>query len=191
MSSIFHLETERLILRPFEERDIRPFSAYRSDPEVARYQGWEAPFSLDRASRFVHEMMARTPGEPGLWYQVALELKEGGGLIGDCAFQRLAEDRAQAEIGFTLSRPYHGHGYAFEAVGRLLDHLFADMRLHRVRANCDPANLASSTLLKRLGMRCEGLFVESLWWKGSWADEQWYAILDREWAARRAVPPAA
>ena len=38
-----NLETRRLILRPFQDTDIEPFAAYRSDPEVARYQSWETP----------------------------------------------------------------------------------------------------------------------------------------------------
>lgn len=185
MSTILHLETARLILRPFEQRDIQPFSAYRSDPYVAKYQGWQAPFSLEQATRFVDEMMTRTPGEPGQWYQFALELKKSGEMIGDCAFQRLAEDHAQAEIGFTLASPFQGQGYGTEAVRRLIDYLFGDLSLHRLRANCDPDNLASSRLLEKVGMRHEGHFVESLWFKGVWADEEWYAILQREWTAKK------
>ncbi len=103
-----YFETRRLILRSFEERDIGPFSLYRSDPEVARYQGWEAPFSLEQAVQFVNEMRARTPGVRGQWYQYALELKLNGEMIGDVAFKRLEEDEAQAEIGFTLARAYQG-----------------------------------------------------------------------------------
>ncbi len=179
------LETPRLILRPFTDRDAEPFSRYRSDPEVARYQGWEAPFSLGQAARFVAEMKAKKPGEPGEWFQVALELKSTGELIGDVAFQRLREDERQAEIGFTLARAFQGQGYAAEAVGRLLDYLFGELGLHRVRADCDPQNAASIRLLTKVGMRHEGTFVESLWYKGGWADEDWYALLHREWEALR------
>jgi RimJ/RimL family protein N-acetyltransferase len=177
----FHLETPRLILRAFEDRDIGPFAAYRSDPEVARYQGWEAPFSLEQAARFVNEMKAQTPGVPGAWFQVAFELKAGGEMIGDVVFKVLAEDPRQAEIGFTLARAYQGRGYAIEAVTCLLNYLFGTLNLHRVRANCDPKNETSARLMERVGMSHEGRFVESLWFKGHWADEDWYAILRREW----------
>ncbi len=179
------LYTPRLILRSFAESDIQGFAAYRSDPEVARYQGWEAPFSLEKASRFVREMISRTPGDPGQWYQVAIELKSSGELIGDCVFQRLVEDPRQGEIGFTLARRFQGQGYASEAVSRLLDYLFGELGLHRVRANCDPENITSIRLMERLGMRHEGRFVESLWSKGRWVDEDWYAILEREWRKGR------
>jgi aminoglycoside 6'-N-acetyltransferase len=179
----FHLETPRLILRAFEDRDIAPFAAYRSDPEVARYQGWEAPFSLEQAAHFVNAMKAQTPGEPGAWFQIALELKSSGEMIGDVVFHVLAEDPCQAEIGFTLARAFQGRGYAAEAVKCLLDYLFGTLNLHRVRANCDPENETSAHLMERVGMRREGRFVESLWFKGRWAGEDWYAILRREWEA--------
>jgi RimJ/RimL family protein N-acetyltransferase len=177
----FPLNSSRLILRPFTADDVQAFSRYRSDPLVARYQSWDLPFTLAQAERFVAEMQAAVPGTPGEWYQLALERKSGGELIGDCAFVVLAEDPRQAEIGFSLAREYQGQGYAGEAVARLLDFLFRDLGLHRVRANCDPENGPSARVLQRAGMRHEGSFVESLWFKGRWVGEEWYAILAREW----------
>ncbi len=182
---MFELVTERLLLRSFRDADIETFSAYRSDPEVARYQGWNAPYSIAQAREFIAEMQSTRPATPGEWYQVAIELKSSGELIGDCAFCVLAGDERQAEIGFTLARAYQGQGYATEAVTRLLDYLFGAVCLHRVRANCDVENLASTKLLERIGMRREGEFVENIWFKGRWGSEYWYAILAREWAARR------
>jgi len=179
------LETPRLILRPFRETDARVFSDYRSDPQVARYQGWAAPFPFEQAVEFVREMLPIKPEQPGHWYQIALERKEDGALIGDCAFY-LSEDSRQAEIAFTLASTFQGQGYAAEAVKRLLEALFIDLQLHRVFANVDPANIGSVNLLTRLGFRCEGCFRQSLWLKGVWVDEQWYALLREEWLAARA-----
>jgi aminoglycoside 6'-N-acetyltransferase len=178
------ITTPRLILRSFEDRDILPFSTYRSDPEVAKYQGWETPYSVDQAAAFVKDMQAATPKEPGHWYQIAVELKSTGALIGDVVFHRLLEDPDQAEIGFTLAREHQGQGYAAEAVSRMLDYLFTELNLHRVRANCDPRNLGSIRLMQKLGMRHEGRFLQSLWLKSEWVDEDWYAILQSEWVKK-------
>src|SRR3990172_12657922 len=41
------LSSQRLTVRRFRADDAEPFAAYRSDPAVARYQGWEAPYSLE------------------------------------------------------------------------------------------------------------------------------------------------
>ena len=38
------------------EMGLEPFVAYRSDPTVARYQGWDAPFSTEAAVAFIDEM---------------------------------------------------------------------------------------------------------------------------------------
>ena len=182
MSESFHLETPRLVLRSFRDDDLPVFVAYRSDPEVARFQAWDAPFPEERAREFLKDMRHIIPGLPGEWYQVAIERKEDGALLGDCAFSVLAEDNHQAEIGFTLARQYQGKGYATEAVGRLLEYLFDDLGLHRVRAVCDVENQPSARLMERLGMRREGCMLEAYRTRGGWRSEYHYAILNREWA---------
>lgn len=177
------LETDRLIIRPFEDHDCETFATYRADPLVAEYQGWVMPYTRDMAVKFVTDMKTREPAIPGEWYQLAFELKADGAMIGDCAFQRSTEDPRQALIGFTLARPYQGHGYALEGVRRLLDYLYRDLNLHRVQAECDVENVTSANLLERLGMRREAHFVDSLRFKGRWASEYWYGLLQREWLA--------
>lgn len=176
-----HLETDRLILRLFVESDAEAFSAYRSDPEIARFQGWEAPFSITQAQEFISKIMHLPQGEEGVWYQVAIQLRETGELIGDCGFSFLDDCPEQAEIGYSLARPYHGQGYATEAVIRLLDYLFDTWDLHRVRAACDVENTRSMLLMERIGMRREAHFVDHVWFKGRWVSEYWYAILQDEW----------
>lgn len=176
-------ETDRLILRPLQHIDLRLFVQYRSDPEIAKFQYWDIPYTEEKAAKLIEEMNRIQPGTQGEWYQIAIELKTIHQLIGDCAFCILAEDSQQAEIGFTLARQYQGKGYATEAMKRLLDYLFGEMNLHRVRAICHVDNLASAKLLQRLGMRREAHFVENIWFKGEWISEYWYGILQREWTA--------
>ncbi|MEI8131522.1 MAG: GNAT family protein [Leptolinea sp.] len=178
------LETARLILRPLERKDMAIFSAYRSDPSIARHQGWEAPYSEEQAERFIEEMQSVTPGEVGQWFQLGLELKVNGLLIGDVAFQILKNNRRTAEIGMTLSQAFHGQGFGAEAVTELVRYLIDDLEMHRVIANCDPENHAAYHLLEKVGFRREGYFAESLWFKGYWASEYWYGILDREWKGK-------
>ena len=182
------LNTRRLRLRPFCDDDAPLFAAYRSDPLIAQFQGWDAPYSQAQATRFVQAMQATGPGVPGQWYQIAIELRRESRLIGDCAFQILATDGRQAEIGFTLARAYHGRGYASEAVSRLCQYLFAEFQLHRLQAYCDVDNLASARLLTRLGMRREAHFVDNCWSHGEWRSEYAFGILRREWETARQRP---
>jgi RimJ/RimL family protein N-acetyltransferase len=181
---MIHLETQRLKLRPFQETDLDAFATYRSDPEVARYQSWTTPFTLDQAKDFFEELKRSQPGAPGMWYQLAIERQIQPGIIGDCAFHIIAKDDRQAYIGYTLSRQYQKQGYATEAVGCLLNYLFGTLGLHRVIAICDAENPASARLLERVGMRREGHFIENIWFKGAWGSEYSYAILHSEWSRR-------
>lgn len=184
---MFRWETNRLILRPFHEDDLPYFVAYRSDPEVARYQGWDAPYSLLNAQVFLRFMEAIRPGVPGEWYQFAVESKEAGRLIGDVGLQVVKQDPQQAEFGITFSREYHGRGYATEAMRRVFAYGFEELKLHRIFARLDERNTASARLMERLGMRQEAHFVKNAWFKGEWTSEYWYAVLREEWDGRGAV----
>lgn len=188
----FHSVTgERIMLRRFAKTDLATFVAYRSDPDVARYQGWEAPYPRSKGERMIRELLREHPDMPGQWFQFAMELRATGEMIGDCGAATDAEDARQAEIGFTLRREFQGHGYATEAAKALLGYLFEQRAKHRVFARCDARNTGSIAVLERLGMRREGHMRESTWAKGEWTDDLLYAILDREWQERQPGSPAA
>ncbi len=173
------LESERLVLRRFTGSDLEPFLAYRNDPEVARYQSWDSCTERE-ATAMIEGLKSEQPGTPGEWFQFAIESKETGALVGDCAL-KVEEDGRQAEVGFTLSREHQGKGYASEAVSRLLDYALGELGLHRVVAITDQENEPSFTLLERLGLRREGQFVQNAWFKGRWSSEYLYAVLRDEW----------
>lgn len=186
--SFTELTSGRLVLRRFQPADLDAFVAYRSVPEVARYQGWDAPFPRDKGEQLIAEMASQHPGTPGEWFQFAVELRVTGTLIGDCGCCADADMPRSAEIGFTIAPAHQGHGYGTEAVQTLLGYLFGKLDLHRVSAGCDARNTASAALMERAGLRREGHQIESYWSKGEWTDELRYAILAREW---RAAQPAA
>jgi len=179
----FHLQTDRLILRQFKASDLETFLAYRNDPEVARYQGWEYPYPREKAVVFVQSMITAVPAQSN-WIQTAIELKATGEMIGDVAFFIRSDDHRQAMIGYSLARPYWGKGYAFEAVLRLLRYLFDELHLHRVGAECDVDNPASWRLLEKLGFRREAHLIENVFYKGAYVSEYHYALLGREWRER-------
>ena len=180
----FPLETPRLVIRQFTFSDLAPFHTYRNDPQVAQYQGWDVPYSREKAFEFIDEMKKVTPGTPGEWFQAAVVRKDNNQMIGDVAFHIMRSDSRQAYIGYTLSRAAWGQGYATEAIHRLLDTLFRDYKLHRVVAECDVENGASYRLLERVGFRREAHLKENLFFKGRWSSEYHYAMLEHEWLIR-------
>lgn len=152
--------TERLILRRLEEKDVQSLVAYRSDPEVARYQNW-TNMTEDEARGFV-KLKRQTPfGVLGAWLQIAIALRETDALVGDIGVCVDPEGQS-AEIGFTLSASYQGKGFAAEAVGRVIKLLFDKTNVELIEGITDTRNAPSIALLERLGMRlektCEALF---------------------------------
>ncbi len=180
----YELETERLILRRFRESDAEAFFAYRTNTQVALYQSekW-VNYKQEQAEAFVKEQMDFDPGIPGTWFQIAMELKDTGSLIGDLAIHTLPEDPNQAEIGFSLSPSYQHKGLGIEAVKGLLRYLFTELNMHRVIAIADVRNSSSVRLLEKAGMRKEGHFIKATWYKGEYTDEYLFALLKEEWEA--------
>jgi RimJ/RimL family protein N-acetyltransferase len=175
------ITTERLEIRYFRPEDAEPFSGYRSVPEIARFQSWTAPFSLAEAEHTVARFAAGDPLEPG-WFQYAIALD--GRLIGDIGLNTF-DNLMQADIGYTLAPQYHGKGYATEAVGGLLEHLFTERDLHRVSAEVDARNTASARLLERLGFQQEGFRPQNTWFKGEWTDDLLFGLLQSNWRSAR------
>jgi CubicO group peptidase (beta-lactamase class C family)/RimJ/RimL family protein N-acetyltransferase len=175
------ITTDRLTIRRFRPEDAATFAAYRSDPEVARYQGWDTPFSEEQARRFIDGLEDAHPDTPGEWFQFAVVERETATHVGDLAASVDAEDPTLARIGFTIAPASQRRGYAAEALIALLGYLIVDRGKRRVVADCDARNAASAALLARVGMRREAHHLQSGWWKGEWTDEYVYAVLATEW----------
>lgn len=175
--------TPRLKLSRLAAGDAPAMFAYRSDPEVCRYQSF-APRALQDVEEFIRQLEPVPFDTPGAWFQLAIRNRESDLLIGDLGTHVMADDPRQVEIGFTLAPAQQGQGLATEAVSGLIGHLMGRGRKHRVFASVDPRNTRSLALLERVGLRKEAHFRESLWFKGEWADDVVYAILAAEWRAR-------
>lgn len=182
--------TQRLRLRPFRPDDLPAFVAYRSRPEVARFQSWEPTFSIADAERFLRAQQQAELGRRGAWVQLAATDRESGALYGDCATRVVDDQPDTAEVGVTFAPECQGRGLATEALGAVVGRLFDDVGLHRVYAEADDRNVGVHRLLERLGFRCEARLLEADWFKGEWTSVRVYAILDREWKALERSSPA-
>jgi RimJ/RimL family protein N-acetyltransferase len=180
------LLTPRLALRRLRLSDCAAVFAVRSDPHVSRFQLWE-PRSVEEVRSFLEGLLDLEPDTPGTWFQLAITLQDSGLLIGDCGLHFPPGEPHQAEVGITLASDHQGQGYATEALSAVLDYLFLSLGKHRVFASVDPRNRASIALLERVGMRKEAHLRESVWCQGEWADDLVFAVLEREWRARRLV----
>jgi RimJ/RimL family protein N-acetyltransferase len=173
--------TERLVLRLLRTEDVTAFAAYRSDPDVARYQSWDTTYSPADGERLVASQQDVDFGDPGQWVQVAAVDRVSGALCGDCAVRVETDQPRTAEVGVTFAPATQGSGLATEALGAVVTRLFEQHDIHRVYAEADDRNAPVHRLLERLGFRCEARLVEADWFKGEWTTLRIYATLRREW----------
>jgi RimJ/RimL family protein N-acetyltransferase len=177
---VLPLTTDRLLLRDFEETDWPALHTFESLPEVARYHSFE-PRTEAESRAYVAGAAASATDDPRRTYDLAVVLVAEQRLIGRVGLGLGDPTAADGVLSYTLHPAYGGQGYATEAARAVIDLGFRELRLHRIWAECDPANAPSWRLLERLGLRREGHLRENLWFKGAWADSLIYAVLDREW----------
>lgn len=172
------LTTSRLLIKAFNLTDAEAVFAYRSDPEIGKYQSFH-PTNADETKAFIlsKDLIFNTEDT---WFQLGIYCN--GIVIGDMGIHFVGPCNSQCEIGYTLARQEQGKGYAQEAVTAVVDYLFGTLKKHRITASLDPRNIASVKLLERIGFRREGLFVKSYFNNGVWEDDLMYAVLDEEWA---------
>lgn len=140
----------RVHLRPLREDDLDAFYVYRSDPEVARLQGWE-PISRQEAAEFLKANASAHAFVPGEWVQLAIASSQTDRLLGDLGVY-LSHDQGIAEFGITITPAAQGHGYATEAISALLKLLFSSTPVAKAVACTDTRNAPCIAALKRAGM---------------------------------------
>lgn len=177
---VLPLSTPRLTLRVMRPADAAAFVAYRNDPDTARYQFWDLPYRRETADAELAAQAELDDLAPTGWTQIALHLADPAGaepvLVGDLAVG-LEHDGAIATIGYTLAPHWRGQGLAREAVGALVDALFAHTSVHRIVATLDPLNTASERLLVDVGFQREGVARQGFLLRGEWVDDLIYALI--------------
>lgn len=186
MSEPLVLRSPRLLLRQLVPEDAAAIVAYRSRPEVARFQSWES-FGRADADQLIAEQARVAPDTPGTWLQLALVLSESETVIGDCGIHFRGDDPRQVELGITLATDHQRRGLAAEALGRVLEYVFGTLGKHRASAVTDAENHVAARLFRHLGFRQEAHYVENAWFKGAWGSEFVFALLRREWERRRSA----
>lgn len=145
------LETERLILRTWEEADIEPMAAIDQDLKVCEFLPGLGSLERTReAIAFVKSHYAKHG-----FSVYAVELKSTHALIG---FVGLSIPRFDApftpcvEIGWRLSSAHWRQGYATEAAKAVLNYAFMTLGLDEIVSFTVPANQASRRVMEKIGL---------------------------------------
>lgn len=146
------LETERLMMRPLRLEDAHVLAALWSDPDVTRYEGGPRNYE-ELVGIFEQDSQQATPPEFDMFPVVE---KATGRVIGYCGLiDKEVDGKTEIELTYTFAKSAWGKGYATEMATALTDYAFKQIKLDRIIALINPANIASQRVAEKVGLVCE------------------------------------
>jgi RimJ/RimL family protein N-acetyltransferase len=152
-------ESERLMLRVPKPGDgaILQEAYLESYPRLNPWFPWaQSESSMEEREEFVRQQYARFVKREDM--MLMLFLKSEHKLIGCSGLHVQNWDVPSFEIGYWVRTGYEGQGYIIEAVNRITEFGFMEMKANRIFIRCDIANLRSQSVAKRAGFLYEGTF---------------------------------
>ena len=186
------METERLILRRWEDSDAENLYEYAKDPDVGPIAGWPAHRSIEESRDVIRNVLNGKEA-------YAICLKAENKAIGAIELKLnghtdMTERDDECELGYWLGKPFWGQGIVPEAVMEMLRHAFEDIGMTRVWVGYYEGNAKSKRVQEKCGFRyqwkSEGVDVPLMHEKrtghvSSMTKDQWQ--WDRLYAAACAV----
>jgi RimJ/RimL family protein N-acetyltransferase len=169
------LETPRLILRPFDEKDVDLLSELMANPDFMRFS--LGIYSRDQTLEFLDKLIGwQNRGLPSLF---AMIFRETDALIGYCGFYHQHIDQSDdIEIGYRLQPECWNKGITTEAARAVRDHAFRDLKLPRVISLVHYDNIPSRRVAEKIGMT----FEKEILFRGF--PTQVFALIREQWLAR-------
>ena len=142
------LRTERLILRRYRPEDAEDLYRYLgTDPESARYSGWNPYATPEMARETVRRFIDSYPDAHS--YSWVMDVDDV--IVGTIGAYDYADD--QTEVGFSVDKDWQGRGLATEALRKVLSYLTNHEGISCVTAWCAAENSGSRRVLEKAGMK--------------------------------------
>lgn len=151
------LETERLLLRPFDEDDLSDFFSYCHNPNIGNNAGWKPHDTPEESLEILRTVFI---GKENRWAIVKKSSQKLLGAVG-LSPDDLRKNPKALMLGYWLGEDYWGCGYALEAAQKIIDYGFNHLGAALITANCYAENERSLRLLSRLGFVLEGTLHEA------------------------------
>ncbi len=170
------IQTPRLLLRRYRLTDADDVFAYAQDPEWGRFlPGTPEPYERKHADQFVASHVLKDWRTESHW---ALEYE--GRVVGRVGLT--PEPRhGRSELGYELARWLWGRGLMTEAASAVIDEAFTKLPLRKVLAHAIAANVGSTRVMEKVGMRHEATLRQHWVFHGRAYDAVNYGLLREEW----------
>ena len=146
------IETERLLLRAWQETDLEDFHEYAKVDGVGQMAGWLPHKNLEE-SRTILDFFIRDKKT------LAIVLKDSGKVIGSLGLEERDEESEVPkgsmgrEIGYALSKDYWGRELVPEAVKAVIDYCFNELAFDWLTCGHFVWNNQSHRVVEKCGFR--------------------------------------
>ncbi|MEQ1797836.1 MAG: GNAT family N-acetyltransferase [Lacibacter sp.] len=163
------LKTERLLLRKMTVNDSPELFFLRSDKQVLEFIGKEPAANEEAVKEFIKTINLDIDANQAIMWGIALQ-ENPSILIGNICYWRIQSQHHRAEIGYTLHPGYWRKGIMKEAVLKVMEFGFEEMKLHSIEARISSGNLASAAILRSTGFVQEGYLKEEFCFRNKFYD---------------------
>ena len=172
-------ETKRLLLRLFELSDAGKVRELAGDKAIADTTlNIPHPYEKGMAEEWISTHQIKF--ESGECVHFAIILKAMQELIGAIGLM-IDKGFNRAELGYWIGKEYWNQGYCTEAARAALGYGFRQLFLHKITSSHFTRNPSSGRVLRKIGMKKEGVFKEHVVKGDEYEDLVIYGILRKEW----------
>lgn len=176
-----YMETERLLLRPWEQKDYADFMEFSCDPEVMLPSGSKPVETQEEGEREFSRICRNKDA-------YAIVLKDAGKAIGNIKFQRdIRRYKVHSlSIGYEIGKPYWGRGYMPEALFAMIAYGFEELKLEVLAIAHFSVNQRSRRVIEKCGFHYEGMLPKAFRrFDGALFDDESYSIVREDYFARK------
>lgn len=174
------IETKRLILGQWEEKDSGELYWLAKNPNVGPPAGWKPHDNLEESLRIIRTVLLPS----SVW---KISEKATGRIVGAIALEpdKIRPDIASREMGYWIGEAFWGMGYVTEAAERVIRFGFEEMNLQIISIATGPLNERSQRVIGKLGFTYEGThrYCYKIY-DGSVRDSLYFSMLREEWARK-------
>ena len=142
-----NLITDRLVLRQLSVNDENEIFKLRSDESVNKYLSRSKANSVEEARAFINKINTSIHNNESLYWGITL--KESSALVGTICLWNISKENETAEIGYELIPDSQGKGIMQEALLKVIEFGFENMKLKTIEAHTHPDNDSSTKLLEK------------------------------------------
>lgn len=174
------IETERLILKPYEKDFADAIYEVVKQKEIADTMVMiPHPYPRELVDGWIHYLKKSWEEETA--FEFAVFLKETNQYIGNCGLVAFSKNNRNAEVGYFIDVAHWNKGYATEACKKIIEYGFEYHQLNRIYSRCMVRNKASRTVLEKAGMVWEGCHRQEFLKNDTFEDIDYLAILAEDY----------